>query len=310
MTWPVGAVSTTNVDATSDDPELGVVDIKSAFDKLNQIIAHVSSFVQGLLDDSDAATARTTLGLGALAVKATIATADVDNDAITYAKIQNVSATDKLLGRSTSGAGDVEEIACTAAARSILDDASVAAILTTLGGAPLASPTFTGTPLETMGTGSGTAALIGKAHINTTTIGNVGGGPDDLMSYALPANSLSANGKGVRITAWGKTASNANVKTLTPVFGSNLANITFTTSILGAWWAEIIVLRTGASTQKMAIRLSESGYASLSSTPKLAVIYSALAEADTAAITVKFVATTVTADNDITQEGMIVEYIG
>ena len=30
----------------------------------------------------------------------------VDNDAVTYAKIQNVSATDKLLGRSTAGAGD------------------------------------------------------------------------------------------------------------------------------------------------------------------------------------------------------------
>lgn len=30
--------------------------------------------------------------------------------------MQNVSATDKLLGRATSGAGDVEEIACTAAA--------------------------------------------------------------------------------------------------------------------------------------------------------------------------------------------------
>jgi hypothetical protein len=56
----------------------------------------------------------------------------VDNDAITYAKIQNVSATDKLLGRSTSGAGDVEEIACTAAGRALLDDADAAAQRTTL----------------------------------------------------------------------------------------------------------------------------------------------------------------------------------
>jgi hypothetical protein len=34
----------------------------------------------------------------------------VDNDAITYAKLQNVSATSRLLGRASSGAGDVEEI--------------------------------------------------------------------------------------------------------------------------------------------------------------------------------------------------------
>lgn len=40
----------------------------------------------------------------------TVATAGIANDAVTYAKIQNVSATSRLLGRSTSGAGDVEEI--------------------------------------------------------------------------------------------------------------------------------------------------------------------------------------------------------
>lgn len=63
----------------------------------------------------------------------TVATAGVADDAITYAKIQNVSATDKLLGRSTAGSGDVEEITCTATGRSILDDASAAAVRTTIG---------------------------------------------------------------------------------------------------------------------------------------------------------------------------------
>jgi hypothetical protein len=52
---------------------------------------------------------------------------------VTYAKIQDVSATDKLLGRSSSGAGDVEEITCTAAGRALLDDADAAAQRTTLG---------------------------------------------------------------------------------------------------------------------------------------------------------------------------------
>lgn len=37
-------------------------------------------------------------------------TADVNNDQITYAKIQNVSATSRILGRVTAGAGDVEEL--------------------------------------------------------------------------------------------------------------------------------------------------------------------------------------------------------
>jgi len=34
----------------------------------------------------------------------------IANDAVTYAKIQNVSATNRILGRATAGAGDVEEI--------------------------------------------------------------------------------------------------------------------------------------------------------------------------------------------------------
>lgn len=54
------------------------------------------------------------------------------NGKVNYARIQNVSATDKLLGRSTAGAGVVEEITCTAAGRALIDDADAAAQRTTL----------------------------------------------------------------------------------------------------------------------------------------------------------------------------------
>lgn len=74
-----------------------------------------------------------TIGFG------TIATAGIANDAVTYAKIQNVTATDRVLGRSTAGAGDIEEITCTAAARSLLDDVTVADQRATLD-----VPSFTG----------------------------------------------------------------------------------------------------------------------------------------------------------------------
>lgn len=44
------------------------------------------------------------------ATAGSIGTDELANDAVTYAKMQNVSATSRLLGRSTAGAGDVEEI--------------------------------------------------------------------------------------------------------------------------------------------------------------------------------------------------------
>lgn len=72
-------------------------------------------------------------GAGALAGRNTVGTSDIDNQAVTYAKLQNVSAADKILGRTSAGSGSVEEIACTAAARALLDDASAADMVTTLG---------------------------------------------------------------------------------------------------------------------------------------------------------------------------------
>ena len=63
-----------------------------------------------------------------------IVNADVNASAdIAFSKLANVSATDRLLGRSTAGAGPIEEIACTAAGRALLDDADAATQRATLG---------------------------------------------------------------------------------------------------------------------------------------------------------------------------------
>ncbi len=47
---------------------------------------------------------------GALANLASVGTAQLDNDAVSYAKLQNVSITARVLGRKTAGAGDAEEL--------------------------------------------------------------------------------------------------------------------------------------------------------------------------------------------------------
>lgn len=83
---------------------------------------------------------------GDITVSSSGAVWSIDNDAVTYAKMQNVSATDKVLGRSSAGAGDVEEITMTAAGRALMDDADAAAQRATLGLGAAALETYaTGT---------------------------------------------------------------------------------------------------------------------------------------------------------------------
>lgn len=56
----------------------------------------------------------------------------IPNDAVSYPKIQNVSATDRLLGRVSAGAGDIEEVVFTDFAQSILDDVDEATFKATV----------------------------------------------------------------------------------------------------------------------------------------------------------------------------------
>lgn len=120
-------------------------------------------------------------GTGSLA--ATIAAG-----AVTYAKMQNISVTDKVLGRVTAGAGSPEEIACTAAGRALIDDADAATQRTTLGLGSMATQAanavaitggaisgITDLPIADGGTGASTAAAartnLGCVGVNAGTTG-------------------------------------------------------------------------------------------------------------------------------------------
>lgn len=149
-------------------------------DSIRQIKDFIKTFLAVAHDDTGA------LKSGASSV------ASIPNKSITYAKIQDVSATDKLLGRSTAGSGTVEEVPCTAAGRAILDDADAAAQRTTLGlGAMATKATVATTDLDAgavtttkiaalavtsneLASSAVTNAKIAAAAVDPTKISNIG----------------------------------------------------------------------------------------------------------------------------------------
>ncbi len=153
-------------------------------------MAALTAFARTLLDDVDAATARATLGLGTLATQSgtfsgtssgantgdqtitltgpvtgtgtgTFATTITDK-AVTYAKIQDLAGTDRVLGRYSAGAGPAEEIAFKALMRNLADDNNAAEARVTLG-LP-ATETATGAATGTINIDWSVAAAFSQAE--------------------------------------------------------------------------------------------------------------------------------------------------
>ena len=143
-----------------------------------------------------------------------------------------------------------------------------------------------------------------RLDVNTTAVGNVGAGEDDLMTYTLPASTLSVDGMGVRITAWGITANNANAKTVKMYFGStNVGSLICTTNTIEGWVHQAVIIRTGATAQLGRLVLSAQA-----AVWKWGGNATAPTETLSGAVTIKCTGEA-TATNDIVQQLMLVELI-
>jgi len=150
---------------------------------------------------------------------------------------------------------------------------------------------------------SGTTRVGGAVNANVTSVGNVGAGEDTLMSYTLPANAMDANGRGVRVTAWGSTANNANAKTLKLYFGAAvLGSIASTANQASSWRFVSEVLRTGAATQTASEWFVQYGTTVIHETN-----VTAPGETLSSVVVIKVTGEGVSND-DITQSAMIVEF--
>lgn len=144
------------------------------------------------------------------------------------------------------------------------------------------------------------AGLGGTLDVNTTAVGNVGVGEDDLMSYSVPASTLGADGDSLRMVAGGTFAATNNNKRLRVKFGASTIFDSGALAITAAtdWALEVDIIRTGATAQKCISRLNTS-----SGTLSAYCDYATAAETMSGAVTLKLTGEA-TADNDIVAEMM------
>jgi hypothetical protein len=131
---------------------------------------------------------------------AAVTTIKIAEQAVTLNKLAPTSTSNVILGRATASGGTVEEITCTAAARSILDDASVADIRTTLALGTLATQN---------GTFSGTSSGDNTGDQTITLTGDVTGTGTGSFATTIAVSAVTEAAIATNAVSTGKILANA-----------------------------------------------------------------------------------------------------
>lgn len=169
--------------------------------------------------------------------------------------------------------------------------------------------TFPGSTIFLAGTGTDVLLPAGTINVNTTAVSTAANTAEtDLITKSVAANTLSANGKMLRITAYGTCAATATTKRVRLYFGAtaivDTAAITLNSK---SWMCVGYVIRTGAATQ-LATGEYRTNDSTSTTTAGLMLAQSTPAETLSGAVIVKITGLNGTANaTDITCSALIVE---
>jgi hypothetical protein len=167
---------------------------------------------------------------------------------------------------------------------------------------PTGATTFQNTVFVRQGSSTQANQLVGTAAVNLTPASTTVTTKQILASYSLPANSLSARLKGLRITALATTAANSNPKSFGLSFGATTCAAQSGPVKGGTMRLEVTVFKTGQNTQECA-------GLSTTSTGVLNQTHATPTETDTGPTTVAVWGQTPTMARDLTFRSLWVEFI-
>lgn len=152
---------------------------------------------------------------------------------------------------------------------------------------------------------AGAFKAMGVINSTYATVGTGTGTSEQVLgTYSLPANALDQVGRRLKIRATFHCAANANNKTMKLYFGASVISTGVLATNDKNGWLELDVVKSGASTQIVC------GRGQVDTTMLTPYVNASGADADTAAIVIKFSGTDGTSSaNDIIMDDFYTEYM-
>jgi hypothetical protein len=180
--------------------------------------------------------------------------ATIANNAVTYAKMQDASATSRILARKTAGSGDYEECTVAEVLNFIASSAQGDVMIRDGSGWTRLAAGTSGQFLKTQGAGANAAwaypnvirldSLAAAVSSTATT------SEEFLYTYSVPAGTLAANGNALEVTISGQLAATTRSRNVKIYFGATSQTV-FTTTVNThvVFQGTFLLTRTGATTQ-------------------------------------------------------------